>query len=160
MAVVYNLRGTTHESFRISKAGPTIHQGTGAPAASLGRAGDLYVRTNSTPRLYQKDSVGWSQLLSSNAVVAHTEVNYQTAVPDEYVLVNTTGGSKTIVLGTTTTTSGKRITIKDAFGTSGTNPIVIQGQAGQLIDGQVNHTINRPFEAVTLVCDGANWYIL
>lgn len=159
MAVIHNLRGTSHPSFRIGKEGPALHQGTTAPNG-IGTTGDLYIRTGSLPRLYQKNGTDWIQLTSTQQVVQVKAADYQTQLPDEIVLVDTTLGPVTITLGNTSVKSGKTIVIKDAAGTAGINNITIQGQGGQEIDGALTHVIEYSREAVKLVCDGTDWHLI
>lgn len=49
--------------------------------------------------------------------------------------------------------------IKDCTGDAITNPITIQGTAGQLIDGSITALINAPYGSVQLVFNGTEWSI-
>lgn len=58
-----NYAGTTTPTFQVGKDGFTLLQGASVPSSGLGSVGDLYVRTGSTPQLYQKtDSSTWTLL--------------------------------------------------------------------------------------------------
>ena len=161
MASMHDLRGTFHGSFRIGgKTGPRIHQGASAPATNVGDVGDFYLRTEALPRVYQKVGSDWVQLASTQRVTQAKATDYQTQLPDEVILVTTTGNPVTITLGNTTTKNGKAIIIKDAGGAAGTNPITIVGQGGQLIDGSPEHVINHNRESVHLLSDGVNWHVI
>ena len=160
MAVTHNLRGTSHPSFRIGKEGPTLHQGATAPTTGTGVSGDLFIRTGALPRLYQKVGTEWVQLTSSQQVVQIKAVDYQTQLPDDIILVDTTLNPVTITLGNTSAKAGKSVVIKDATGTAGVNNITVQGQGGQEIDGALEHVIEYSREALKLICDGTDWHII
>jgi hypothetical protein len=159
MATTNNLKGTSFSSFRIGKGGPTIYQGNTAPNG-VGTDGDLYIRTGTLPRFYQKISGFWVQLDSTLKVVQVKNTDYQTAQPDQVVLMNSINGPRTVTLGNTSVLAGKEVIVKDAGGAASTNPITIMGQGGQTIDGQNSLIINQDRESVTLMCDGSNWYVV
>jgi len=70
MAVFYNIKGTTFESFEIGKDGPTLYQGNYAPSANNlspnyvnGATGDLFIRsgTGSNPAIFVFNNSTWLQ---------------------------------------------------------------------------------------------------
>jgi hypothetical protein len=54
-----NITGTMADRFRIGKSGPTILQGSSAPAIGDGSVGDLFILLGTPPSLLIKDTTGW-----------------------------------------------------------------------------------------------------
>jgi len=79
------------------------------------------------------------------------------AAHDNVVLVNTSGGARTITLPAPT--NGRVLKIKDSTGNANTNNITINPNASELIDGTSSKVINFAFGSASLVSDGTNWFL-
>lgn len=55
--------------------------------------------------------------------------------------------------------SGKVLTVKDSSGNAGTNPVILDTQLSQEIDGLSTHIMNQDRQSTTLVSDGVNWFV-
>ena len=92
-----------------------------------------------------------------------TDADSGTALPSDYFMLMDTSGS-----GTTTRTvtlpenapAGTTYIVKDVGGAAGSANIAIARAGSDTIDGQTTQTINSNYGAVTLVSDGANWFIV
>lgn len=62
--VKINAAGTMADGFRIGKRGPTILQGSSDPQSQSGLAGDLYIRHGDIPRVFLKESTGWTRIIT------------------------------------------------------------------------------------------------
>jgi hypothetical protein len=83
--------------------------------------------------------------------------NYTVTPLDQYVLVDATSGAITLTLptavGRSTPVAGKKT---DAT----THAVTFTPQAGQLIDGASSAVISAPFESLTLIPSGGDWYVV
>ena len=85
--------------------------------------------------------------------------NYTITANDNTVLANTTSGSITITLPSSTSIAGRIYTIKK-IGTGGIdNDLTITPAAGT-IDGGASYKIYNDWTMVALQTDGSNWYII
>jgi hypothetical protein len=75
------------------------------------------------------------------------------------LLVDSTGGPITVTLPATPL-NRTRFEIKDKFGTAGTNNITVNCAGIETIDGASDYILNSPYESISLVCDGSNWYLI
>jgi hypothetical protein len=68
MATIYNMKGTSHNSFTIGKRGPTVYQGSTNPDNSNGDNGDLYILKDSeVQHLYIKQNNTWKIYQTQNS---------------------------------------------------------------------------------------------
>ena len=74
------------------------------------------------------------------------------------VLVNASGGSRTVNLPAASGSTGKIFIIKKTDSSS--NNVVIDPNASETIDGSSTFTFNAQYRAVTIQCDGSNWHII
>ena len=74
------------------------------------------------------------------------------------VLVNASGGSRTVNLPAASGSTGKVFIIKKTDSSS--NNVVIDPNASETIDGSSTFTFNAQYRAVTIQCDGSNWHII
>ena len=84
--------------------------------------------------------------------------NYNITTSDQVVLVNTSGGSYSVVLPVATV--GRIFTIKDVSGNAFANPIVITASGGLTIDGSASVRINYPYGGLTLIRNNSNWSVI
>lgn len=96
---------------------------------------------------------------SSGAVkaVAYANSPYTVLSTEKTVLVDTTAGA--VIINLPAKSAGHRLTVKDSAGTSASNPITIQPSGvGETIDGTANLVLEINHCAVSIVCDGSNWF--
>lgn len=103
-------------------------------------------------------------LLSANGGLAvkrvATAVDYTALTSDVYIGVTNTAAARTITLYAASGNSGKVLVIKDESGGAATNSITVDANAAELIDGAATKVINANYGSISLVCDGANWYVI
>jgi hypothetical protein len=81
--------------------------------------------------------------------------------PSDYILHVTytaTGAVTSITLPTAQVVSGRVLQVKDAGLNASTNNITIDTEGAETIDGQPTYVISTDGEAVSLYCDGSNWF--
>jgi hypothetical protein len=83
--------------------------------------------------------------------------DYTALRTDEVILVDASGGARTITLPAAASMTGKRYTIKR---TSASNNVIIEGNASETIDAAANKTITTQHGFVEVLCDGAGWQII
>ena len=118
----------------------------------------VYIQGNTASlRVIVFDAIYGYQGTSGRTVVSNPATPY-TAQNNDVILWDCTAGSKTVNLPASASSNHFRIDIKktDASG----NTIVIDGNASELIEGSLTVELLNEGDAVTLVCDGAGWYIL
>ena len=100
MAVFYNIKGTTYNSFEIGLSGPTLYQGNFVPSAInsnpnyvQGSTGDLFIKNETSPAIFVYNNNTWLQ-----------KADWLQNGTSAYYLGQ-------IGVGTTTTSSGNAITI-------------------------------------------------
>ena len=76
-----------------------------------------------------------------------------------HVTYTATGAVTSLTLPTAQVIKGRMVIIKDAGGLSGTNNITIDTEGSETIDGAATLVINGNYNAVTIYCDGTNWFI-
>ena len=95
--------------------------------------------------------------ISSQFRAVPTAADYPAAAGD-YVLCSTTGGAITITLPTAVGASGQMIGVKklsaDGFAAN------VTAAGGQFIDGQASLSIVGQYNALTVMSDGATWWII
>lgn len=95
-----------------------------------------------------------------NTTILSKAAAYTVTTADNRALIvaDATSAAFTITLPAASGLSGFAITIKktDASG----NAVTIDGNASELIDGQLTLILSTQYESVTLVCDGSGWMVL
>ncbi len=71
-------------------------------------------------------------------------------------VVVATANTFTITLYAASGKSGYSVSVKN----TGTGTITIDGNGSETIDGQTTVAISAQYGALTLVCDGSNWFVL
>lgn len=79
------------------------------------------------------------------------------ALTNKLVLANATSGALTLTLPAAATATGKSYKIKK---TDNVNPVIIDGNGSETIDGGETFTINYQYQSIELACDGASWYVM
>lgn len=105
---------------------------------------------------------GGSSSSSGNLVVvgsiAAADSPHSLQTTTECLLVDTTAGAVTVNMPSPATCGGRIFYIKNTGG-GATNNVTLSISSGS-IDGASSLTMNNDFAAVTLVSDGANYFIL
>jgi hypothetical protein len=88
--------------------------------------------------------------------------NYTLDSGDYIIGMSSVTGGKTLTLPSAVTMgAGKLFVIKDQSGqASHVNYIRLSPQSGEKIDGQNSYDLNAAYESVTVVSDGSNWFIM
>ncbi|MEK9769271.1 MAG: hypothetical protein VW683_10160, partial [Betaproteobacteria bacterium] len=139
-------------------------------AASSQSADILQIQDNSGTELVTVDSSGKLGINSASPNATLT-VNGSMSLPIESisatdtlddtnhtVLVDASGGSRTVNLPAASGSTGKIFIIKKTDSSS--NNVVIDPNGAETIDGSSTFTFNSQYRAVTIQCDGSNWHII
>jgi len=138
---------------------------------------DLQIKGSSEANLVRTDAANDRVGIKTSSPVCELDVNgtiktkaFAVEVRDvnstssvqatDYVLRCIQGSAITITLPAKSTNVGRMLIVKDALGTAATNNIILDGDSGDTIDGSLTYTLFRNGEAVTLVCDGINGWML
>ena len=93
----------------------------------------------------------------ANLPVTLVDSESYSASNTEYFLPVITGTVTTITLPLGTT--GKVFVIKDALGTSDTEPIIVT-TTSSTIDGETNYILNTPWASIGLIYNGVEWNVV
>ena len=94
-------------------------------------------------------------------VVPVSGATYSTAANDKFLSVTYTAtGAVAVTLSTVSLIAGNQIVVKDSGGLAGTNNITISTQGTAKIDGADTKTILGNYDAVVMVTDGTNWWLV
>ena len=74
------------------------------------------------------------------------------------VMVNTALGDRTITLPDASTMGPYQVVILKTTGD--VNSVVIETPGAETINGNSNHSISNQYEAITLITDVNNWFIV
>jgi len=77
---------------------------------------------------------------------------------EEVLLVDTSGGPVTVTLASADANEGNFVTVVDVGGAAGADPITIETEGSELIDGGSEASVDTDYGAFVLASDGANWY--
>lgn len=86
-----------------------------------------------------------------------------TSVPsrkERTVLIDTSQEPVTVTLSDADTTDGKKVKIVDSKGAASSNPITIQTQGSQTINGEDDAVLDQDFEGITLQSDGSDFFVV
>ena len=123
---------------------------------------DCLAVTADTGNLYMSDGSAWQQIetAASNGVlnvVAKTGA-YTVTTADDVVVCDSSGGAFTITLFTAVGNTGKVLTIKKTDSSS--NAVTVDGASSETIDGATTVGIVAQNDAVKIVSDGTEWWII
>jgi len=151
---------TATGSYTTTTSGGFTASGTGAVSTNSGNitstSGNLTI-TAGTATIGGKVTMSAAQKVFYGAVKT---ANYTASLTADYIIpVNSSGGAFTISLPAGHA-SGDTFTIKDVNGSLATNNVTIDPNAAETIDGAATFimTVNR--QAVTVVSNGTNWFII
>ncbi|MBC7904910.1 MAG: tail fiber domain-containing protein [Gemmatimonadaceae bacterium] len=95
--------------------------------------------------------------LSTNYRIFTTSVS---ALATDHTLVFEGTSARTLTLPTAVGCTGRSYWIKNASLTLPTPVLTIATTSGQTLDGSASWTLDEPDEAIKVISDGANWYVL
>lgn len=97
------------------------------------------------------------QYLVNSSLVITTASDYQARMTDKYILVDATGGARTITLPFASTNLGKEIVVKkiDASG----NSVFAISRGSETIDGAASVSTATKLATIKVVSDNSNWYL-
>ncbi len=82
-------------------------------------------------------------------------------IADDSTLVLATTGGITLTLPVAATVgAGFVVYIKDRDGNAAVDPVTIEGDGAETIDGNLTFPVDSNYQSVTLVSDGSNWSVL
>jgi hypothetical protein len=122
-------------------------------------SGDVSVSTITSTELGRLDGVTGDIQPQLNAKFRFNEttaITGFTAVNQVTYLCNSSSGAFTVDLPAAA--SSDFVVIKDSGGSSEGNPITIDPNAAELVDGVSTYVIESNYESVTLISDGLNWH--
>lgn len=104
------------------------------PLEPAGRMGPVYARTR--------------------AITASDSVR-----PDDYlVLCDATAGAIVLTLPAAAASQGRQVVAKKTD--ASVNAVTVEGDGAELIDGAANTPLAAQYDSVTVLCDGAAWWIV
>ncbi len=121
---------------------------------SSGGAPTNYANFNSTGNL---SFVGSAGITGLKIGTTNKTTGYTATLTDDFISADASGGAFTITLPAVATATGKVYYIKKIDATG--NPITIDGNGAETIDGAATAIINAQYESITLICNGSTWYI-
>lgn len=74
------------------------------------------------------------------------------------VICDASGGAFTITLPAASGATGRAYHIKKVD--SSGNPVTVDGNANETIDGDPTKIINTQYDSMMIICDGSNWHII
>ena len=107
--------------------------------------------------LIVSDGTNWKSIarFASNSLAIQTKTgSYTVVATDRNTLIDVTSGTFTLTL-TAAATLGASFLL--SVRNSGTGVVTIDPNASETIDGALTYTLSPGGQAVTIICDGANW---
>lgn len=101
-------------------------------------------------------TVGTERIVQLNRVVA-VSADYAVLDIDDFIAISAAGAPRTVTLPTSVGENGRRHTILKSD--SSANAVTIATTSGQTINGATSFTLFNQYDVVTLVSDGANWFV-
>lgn len=91
-----------------------------------------------------------------------TAIDYNVLATDYYVGVTNVAVTRTITLPLlSAVTEGQTFVVKDESGAAGiANPIVVDGNGAELVDGAADVRVSTPYGSVTVVSNGTSWSVI
>ena len=124
--------------------------------------GDFAIDNSTTPYAVwycESNTLGsplWTRVQKIDVTTVST-TPYAALATDTMILVNCSGGARTINLPAASGLTGKVYYIKKID--SSTNAITVDGNASEVIDGELTQTITGQYTSMSIVCDGSGWNI-
>lgn len=87
--------------------------------------------------------------------------DYVVLATDHQVWITDTSVARSVYLESAATAGADReIVVLDKSGVAGTNNITVVPDGTDTISGAASYVISTNYGAVTLVCDGSNWFVV
>lgn len=119
----------------------------------------LYFDTAPTTGQYIVTVLAGSAGLATNTTpVVSVSANYSASINPEAILVNASGGSRTITLPLAGGKSGYTYVIKKTD--TSTNTVIIDPTGSETIDGALTMTISTQNQSISAISDGTAWYAI
>lgn len=93
-----------------------------------------------------------------SSAIASKSANYTATADDFTLLVDASGGNKTITLPAASGNTGKIYVIKKTD--SSGNTVTIDGDGSETIDGATTKVISTQYVSFMIQCDGSNWWVI
>lgn len=116
----------------------------------------IYYDQTTNKLLVSENGGAYVDLIGGSSVTIVT-TNYSVAADDETISINTISVPITITLPSSTTT-GRKISIKDANGSAAAHNITISGN-GHNIDGASTFVLTINYENITVIFNGSIWMV-
>ena len=149
--------GYTTEAIRLARSNAYIAGNVNCLVTETGAADSNHYTAN--------HGFSGSTIIGTLSRVGHDRgvrsVNADTTLNETYddtVLVDASGGARTITLPTAASMKHRGFTIKKID--SSTNAVTIAPTGGDLIDGAANLQIGSPMTARTIISDGSAWWVV
>lgn len=96
---------------------------------------------------------------SASPFVSRSITASGTASTDDYlILVNANAGAVTVTLPAAASSVGAYLVVKKTDASA--NTVTVDANASETIDGATTRVLTGQYDAVTIVCDGAAWWIV
>lgn len=124
---------------------------------------NITTQAGDTCRVISEGGGNWRLLSYQRASGALTNIatsktaNYTATTADDLIPCDATSGAFTVTLYSASGNAGHEITIKKTDSTF--NVVTIDANASETIDGALTRRLCTQNEAITLACDGTNWYV-
>ncbi len=149
---------TTANDLNISQAGYVVFDGTATFTGRTFQAGSGISITNASG-VSGNTTISATPSVFGYKQIAFADSPYTVISTDEFISVNTSGGAITIRLPDSTTTS-RRIIIKDRTGNAAANNLSITTVSGVvLIDTQATYTMASNFSSIQVLWNTASYEV-
>jgi len=95
---------------------------------------------------------------SLTVAVTSVSANYTLTDDDFLVLVNASGGARTVTLPTAIGIKGRIYVIKKTDNSA--NAVTVATTSSQTIDGATTYSLASQYKRVEVISDGSNWQII
>lgn len=99
-----------------------------------------------------------TELAPSYTNVTHAMSPYSATATDYFLSVDSSAGTVTIILPSTTT-ANRQFIVKDRLGQSSTNNIIVESSGGTTVDQQSLYTFVDNFESLECLFHGTNYEV-
>lgn len=160
-SIFYNIAGTLKNTFRIGKDGPTLRQGKTDPNSAnvVGVDGDVYILHDTEDHFFQRRNGSWINIGGEGFTrTVVTTATYTVKPTDYYIGVNRSGP---VTINLPAGLKNKTYLIKDESGMANMNdnPITVNPDGLETIDGESEMIIVAPYTSLTLVF-GGEWHLI
>lgn len=90
--------------------------------------------------------------------IATKSAAYTATPADDVLLVDASGAARTITLPAVASSANMSLTVKKID--TSANTVTVDANASELIDGALTVVLPNQWDGITIVCDGAAWYIV